>query len=91
MKLKLHTIALKIFKICYEHSIHLNIEWVPRDRNARADFISKLVNFDDWQVTEDVLNKGTLIVPLWKSAVFWPLLTNIYCSFIQDFCLCLNL
>ena len=41
--------------------------------------------------------KGTLVVPLWKSAVFWPLLTNIYCSFIQDLrwpntvfkCLCL--
>ena len=28
--------------------------------------------------------KGTLVVPLWKSAVFWSLLTNIYCSFIQD-------
>lgn len=54
MKLELHTLALKIFKICYEHSIHLDIEWVPRDRNTRADFISKLVNFDDWQVTEDV-------------------------------------
>lgn len=154
MKLELHTIALRIFKICYEHSIHLDIEWVPRDRNTRADFISKLVDFDDWQVTEDVFKdldslwgphtvdcfatyynrkitryfsrfwnpetsgidafmqswevencwlvppvyliprtlayiysqgaKGTLIVPLWKSAVFWPLLTNIYCSFIQD-------
>ena len=154
MKLELHTIALRIFKICYKHSIHLDIEWVPRDRNTRADFISKLVDFDDWQVTEDVFKdldslwgphtvdcfatyynrkitryfsrfwnpetsgidtfmqswevencclvppvyliprtlayiysqgaKGTLIVPLWKSAVFWPLLTNIYCSFIQD-------
>ena len=35
MKLELHTIALKIFKRCYEHSIHLDIEWGPRDRNAR--------------------------------------------------------
>jgi len=33
---------------------HLDIEWVPRDRNARADFISRPVDFDDWQVTEDV-------------------------------------
>ena len=30
MKLELHTLALKIFKICYEHSIHLDIEWVPK-------------------------------------------------------------
>ena len=28
--------------------------------------------------------KGTLVVPLWKSAVFWPMLTNVYYSFIQD-------
>ena len=43
-----------MFKICYERSIHLDIEWVPRDHNAKADFISKLVDFNDWQVTEDV-------------------------------------
>ena len=54
MKLQLHTLALKMFKICYEHSIHLDIEWIPRYCNTRADFISKLVDFDDWQVTEDV-------------------------------------
>ena len=35
-------------------SIHLDIAWVRRDLNTRADFISKLVDFDDWQVTEDV-------------------------------------
>ena len=50
MKFEWQTLA----KICYEHSIHLDIEWVPRDCNTRADFISKLVDFDDWQVTEDV-------------------------------------
>ena len=55
MNLELHTLALRIFKICYEHNIHLDTEWVPRDHNARADFISKLVDFDDWQVTEVVL------------------------------------
>ena len=57
MKLELYTLSLRIFKICYEHSLHLDIEWVPRDHNARADFISKLVDFDDWQVTEDVFKE----------------------------------
>ena len=54
MKFELLTPVLNIFKICYEHSIHLDIEWVPRDCNTRVDFISKLIDFDDWQVTEDV-------------------------------------
>ena len=48
MKLELHSLALKIFKICYENSIHWDMEWVPRDCNTRADFISKLVDFDDF-------------------------------------------
>ena len=54
MKFEWHTSALKIVKIGYEHSIYLDIEWVPRDCNTRADFISKLLDFDDCQVTEDV-------------------------------------
>ena len=28
--------------------------------------------------------KGTLVVPLWNSVVFWPMLTSVYYSFIQD-------
>lgn len=40
MKLELHTLALNIFKICYENGIHLDIEWVPRDCNTRADLIA---------------------------------------------------
>ena len=47
MKFEWHTSALKILKICYEHSIRLDIEWVPRDWNTRANFNSKLIDFDD--------------------------------------------
>ena len=28
--------------------------------------------------------KGTLVVPPWRSVVFWPLLINVYYSFVQD-------
>ena len=40
MKLELHTLALNIFKLCYENGIHLDIEWVPKDCNTRADLIA---------------------------------------------------
>ena len=43
MKLDLNTLALTIFKICYQQSIRLNIECFPRDCITRADFISKRV------------------------------------------------
>ena len=38
MKLELQTLALKIFKICYKHSIHLDNEWVPRDLQYQSGF-----------------------------------------------------
>ena len=54
MKLDLNTLALTTFKICYEQSIRLHIEWFIRDCITRADFISKRVDFEVWQVTKDV-------------------------------------
>lgn len=54
MRFEWHTPTLKVFIICYEHSIHLDIEWILRDCNTRANVISKLIDFDDRQVTEDV-------------------------------------
>ena len=57
MRFEWHTPALKVFIISYEHSIHLDTEWVLRDCNTRANVISKLIDFDDRQVTEDVFQR----------------------------------
>ena len=127
-----------------KYALKLEMEWVPRSQNERADYISKIVDFDDWKVNPclfDYLDgmwgphtvdcfasyyntqlsryfsrywnpgaeavdaftvawcdevcwwvpplylvmrvvkhararaaKGTLTVPLWKSAPFWPVL-----------------
>ena len=37
-----------------EHSIRLEVQWIPRTENERADYISRLVDFDDWQITSDL-------------------------------------
>ena len=133
-----------IFETCMKYALKLEMEWVPRSQNERADCISKIVDFDDWKLNPclfDYLDgmwgphtvdcfasfyktqlcryfsrywnpgaeavdaftvawcnevcwwvpplylvmrvvkharacaaKGTLIVPLWKSAPFWPVL-----------------
>ena len=34
--------AIAIFSICAEHSIHLELAWVPREDNGYADYVSKL-------------------------------------------------
>ena len=54
MKLDLHRLAIKISQFCAEHSILLEVQWVPRTENEKADYISRLqVDFDDWKITQD--------------------------------------
>ena len=157
MKADLQYYALQIYRICVLNNIRLEMQWVPRGQNERADYISKYVDTDDWGVTQSFFRKldlqwgphdidrfansqntklirfnsrmwcpgsegldafsfnwkgqnnwlvppvylvprvikhlklcggeGTLVVPLWKSAAFWPLLVDskgVYNSFIVD-------
>lgn len=42
MKLDLHRLAIKIFQFCAEHSIRMEVQWIPRTENEKADYISRL-------------------------------------------------
>ena len=42
MKPDLHKLAIKIFGACLRSKIKLEIQWIPRSENERADFISRL-------------------------------------------------
>ena len=48
MKLDLHRPAIKIFQFCAEHNVRLEVQWVPLTENEKADYISRIVDFDDW-------------------------------------------
>ena len=54
MKLDLHRLAVKIFQFCAKHSIRLEVQRIPRTENEKADYISCLIDFDDWQITHDL-------------------------------------
>ena len=54
MKLDLHRLAIKIFQFCAEHSIRLEVQWIPRTENEKAEYISRLIDLDDWQITHDL-------------------------------------
>ena len=148
--------SLDIFEICTDSEIHLQVQWVPREENVRADAISREIDYDDWGVSgeffsfidglwgphtvdrfADELNsklptfnskywcpntshvdafacdwakennwlvppihrvgdvlrhlhasgaEGTLVVPEWPSATFWPLLfskSSFFSSFVM--------
>lgn len=51
MKLGLYKMAPRIFDICIRSGIHLQVQWIPRTSNQQADYISRLIDTDDWQIT----------------------------------------
>jgi hypothetical protein len=49
-KQHLQIIALSIFETCLQQSIRLDMEWIPRSLNDKADYISRIRDFDDWSI-----------------------------------------
>ena len=45
--------ARRIFDIFIRSGIHLEVQWIPRTSNQQADYISRLIDTDDWQITEE--------------------------------------
>jgi hypothetical protein len=50
----LQDIALDICKQCLKYNLSLDVEWIPRTKNERADFISRIVDVEDWGISEDL-------------------------------------
>ena len=47
MKMHLQLIAYDIFSYCLDNNIDLHNEWIPRNYDKQADFISKIRDSDD--------------------------------------------
>ena len=48
--------AMCIFQTCLQHGIKLEMEWIPRSKNEVADYISRIVDLDDWQVNPTIFH-----------------------------------
>ena len=46
----LQGIAVEIFNLCMRHDIEIELEWIPRDKNEKADYLSRIVNHDGWSL-----------------------------------------
>ena len=53
-KSDLQSEAKLIFEICVLHVISFEPEWVPRSRNGQADYLSRIVDLDDWTVSSHI-------------------------------------
>ena len=59
----LQMIALSIFNICMSNEIDIQDSmWIPRIENQRADFLSRIIDIDDWGTTVDFFQ---LLDSLW--------------------------
>lgn len=52
-KSHLQTLALEMFKFCSENKIFIEIVWIPTSDNSKADYISKMIDHEDWQTTSE--------------------------------------
>ncbi|WP_228265385.1 reverse transcriptase-like protein, partial [Acinetobacter baumannii] len=53
MKPDLQFIALDIYHTCIQQNININVIWIPREENQKADYVSKIIDTDDWHVSEE--------------------------------------
>lgn len=54
MKLDLYKMARRIFDICIRSGIHLEVQWIPRTSNQQADYVSRLIDTDEFFFLEDL-------------------------------------
>ena len=50
-KKHLQYLAVGIFKLCLLNGISIIPHWIPRCQNELLDFISKIIDYDDWYVS----------------------------------------
>ena len=50
MKEHLHKIALDVYFFTKYHNINLEVEWIPRTENEKADYLSKIIDPEDWGI-----------------------------------------
>ena len=87
MKPHLHALALKIFDLTKSHDITLSVSWISRNQNKEADLWSRVVDYDDWQISNDTFAN------ICSELDMWPTIVNLECrilSFIYHPLSCLN-
>jgi hypothetical protein len=56
MNKELQDLAISIFDICLRNSISLEMEWITRFLNEKADYLSKIIDQDDWGISAEVFS-----------------------------------
>ena len=55
IKRDLRELSLDVFQFCSKNSISIEIEWICRESNTKADMISNFIDIDDWRISFELL------------------------------------
>jgi hypothetical protein len=58
----LQHIAVSFFQFSLIHNISFQVQWIPRSANAKADYLSRLIDPDDWYLNPRLF---TLLTQCW--------------------------
>ena len=61
----LHELAMAVFSACVKFNIKMQLHWVPRAENEQADFLSRIIDTDDWQIADAFFQS---VNSLWEPA-----------------------
>ena len=77
--------AKRIFEVCVHHGISIEPERVPRYSNEQADYLSGIVDFDDWSVSPHIFRFLDLKWGLILLIVLLTSITTYYLDLIPGF------
>ena len=43
--------------VSLSHHVHIEPEWIPRKNNETADYLSRIIDYDDWSLTQNTFRK----------------------------------
>ena len=95
-KTVLQELALDIFSACLKFNVNIDMVWIPRSENDRADYLSIICDHDDWGISDVIFE---LVESLWgphevdwfasdhnyKLVIFYSRFWNVYSTGIDAF------
>ena len=71
---EMHELAPSIFKNAIQHGIRIEPVWLPREENQLVDCLSKVIDYDDWNINMHVFT--------WVDAIWGPHTVDIDLSIV---------
>ena len=71
MKRDLRELSLDIFQFCSKNSTSIEIEWICRISNTKADMISNFIDIDDWRISFKLLYRWGKLDVDWSASSYY--------------------